>query len=190
VLFVLILIPILVPILIFILLPISFAFLLLLFPSGAEEATHVLAPPSAPALPWAPPRRRRAAAALPEKWKKMVGARQMVHVVAAALNRPEPPSGTFSRASAREGSPRPRSLPRRAHHLASAYLFWRLSFDYHRLVVASLYDDNKKARTLCAVCQNTGRLLFFATSPISCRKLDVLCKGGNIAIAYVVIICS
>src|SRR6202022_1081570 len=46
------------------------------------------------------------------------------------------------------------------------------------VVVASLCDDNKELRTSCAICQNTGRPLFFATPPISPKKLDVLCEGG------------
>ena len=47
--------------------------------------------------------------------------RQMVRTVLSVHDRSEPPSGPILGEPAQTGSPRPRSLPRRAHHLASAY---------------------------------------------------------------------
>src|SRR4051812_6127802 len=54
----------------------------------------------------------------------MVGAREMVRAVAAPLDHPEPTSGPIVEASAQMGSSKSRPLPRRAHHLASAYKKW------------------------------------------------------------------
>ena len=51
--------------------------------------------------------------------------RQMVRTVLSVHDRSEPPSGPILGEPAQTGSPRPRSLPRRAHHLASAYLLCR-----------------------------------------------------------------
>jgi hypothetical protein len=45
----------------------------------------------------------------------------MVRAVVAVLDRSEPPNGPILGESAQKGSPSPRSLPSRAHHLASAY---------------------------------------------------------------------
>ena len=49
----------------------------------------------------------------------------MVRAVLSVHDRSEPPSGPILGEPAQTGSPRPRSLPRRVHHLASAYKFSR-----------------------------------------------------------------
>ena len=48
-------------------------------------------------------------------------ARQMVRAVLSVHDRSEPPNGPILGEPAQTNSPRPRSLPKRAHHLASAY---------------------------------------------------------------------
>ena len=53
--------------------------------------------------------------------------RQMVRTVLRVHDRSEPPSGPILGEPAQTGSPRPCSLPRRAHHLASAYKFFSRS---------------------------------------------------------------
>src|SRR5271166_2506502 len=55
--------------------------------------------------------------------KEFPSARQIVRAVLSVHDRSEPPSGPILGEPAQTGSPRPRSLPRRAHHLASTYKF-------------------------------------------------------------------
>ena len=55
--------------------------------------------------------------------KEFPSDRQMVRAVLSVHDRSEPPSGPILGEPAQTGSPRPRSLPRRAHHLASTYKF-------------------------------------------------------------------
>jgi hypothetical protein len=47
------------------------------------------------------------------------------------------------------------------------------------IVMASLCDDSLNRRKSYAICQNPGRPLFFATLPISSKKLDDLYQGGE-----------
>src|SRR5271166_2811886 len=76
--------------------------------------------------------------------KEFPSARQIVRAVLSVHDRSEPPSGPILGEPAQTGSPRPRSLPRRAHHLASTYkIFLKFLPVFYRNLNCQIGDNHR-----------------------------------------------